>query len=82
MQEFWEKISHLGLNKTIGINSPEQKRLIFFNQVLFIGIFATLSQIAFVWPFIGVKSLVFIPAILVLGFALWLNSQQKFSTSI
>ncbi len=62
---------------------PERKvkKLRFFNQVLFFGFLATLSQIIFVWPFIGVQALLFLIVVGALGISLYLNSQGKYKIS-
>ena len=81
MSKLWNKISNLGINDVLGINSLEYKRLKFFNQVLFIGLFAALFQILFVWPFIGKYSLLFLVVCIALLGNLWLNSKNKFELS-
>lgn len=81
MKEIWNTISHLGIENHDGIKSPTQKRNIFFNQILFIGFFATLFQIAFVWPFINVQALYFLIVCGILGTCLFLNSRKAFGLS-
>lgn len=76
----WHKISNIGVEK-VRNSGASVKRLIFFNQVLFIGFFATLFQIAFVWPFIGTQSLVFLIVCAVLIILLLINSKGKFNVS-
>lgn len=81
MKRFWYTISHLGIQNSEGIKSPDEKRNIFFNQILFIGFFATVFQIAFVWPFIQVKALYFLVVCAILGTCLYLNSRNQFVLS-
>lgn len=81
MRNLWDTISKTGIESVNGILSPEQKRLVFFNQVLFFGFFATLFQIAFVWAFIGAQSLVFLIVCASLLLSLWLNSKKSFNAS-
>lgn len=77
----WQKISHLGINQLTKVSPWDEKRLIFFNQVLFIGFFATLFQIIFVWPFIGAKSFLFLIVCAGLMSNLVLNSKGYFKQS-
>lgn len=80
MRILWKNISHAGLHQP-GLNEQSKKRLIFFNQVLFIGFFATLSQIAFVWPFLGTDSFIFTIGCFSLLACLGLNTLGKFKLS-
>lgn len=59
LSTFWNTISNLGLEENNHIPLSDKKRITFFNQALFIGFFATISQLASVWSFIGAKSLIF-----------------------
>ncbi len=77
----WNKISHLGIPQDNAFEPHEIKRLIFFNQVLFVGMFATIFQIPMVWPFIGVKSLAFLSVCLFLLGSLLLNKRGMFAAS-
>lgn len=77
----WNKISHLGISQVGSLEPHEIKRLIFFNQVLFVGMFATVFQIPMVWPFIGVKSLAFIAVCFFLLGSLLLNRRGYFAAS-
>lgn len=77
MKNIWSYISYLGISKEQNNHAQSDKRLIFFNQVLFFGIFATLSQIITVWPFIGSDSLVFLVVCAALGFSLYLNARNQ-----
>lgn len=77
----WEKISFLGIDTKIGLRNLDTKRKVLFNQVLFIGIFATLSQIPMVWPFIKERALIFIPVVLILVLCMKLNSIKRFKLS-
>lgn len=81
MAGFWNKVSNIGLRKEVGIKSPAEKRNMFFNQLLFVGLFATFFQIIFVWPFIQEKSLVFLLVCLILAVGLYLNSKRLFTLS-
>lgn len=80
MKDTWNKISNLGLEGRDPL-SGETKRLKFFNQILFVGFFATLFHIGFVWPFIGSKALVFVAVNCVLLASLILNAKGKFTIS-
>lgn len=77
----WQRVSQLGLKSWGDIQDHRAKRHVFFNQVLFIGFFATLFQIVFVWPFLEEKALVFLGVTAVIGVCLWLNSIGKFTVS-
>lgn len=81
MKDLWTTISTLGVVNNDAISERTSKRLIFFNQVLFIGIFATLSQIVFVWPYIGIRGLLFLIVCAALILSLILNSRGKHSIS-
>lgn len=81
MKNLWKKISLLGLKEPKSDWDPDYKRIIFFNQVLFIGIFATMFQVGFVWPFIGMQALVFLIVCMALKVALYLNYKQQFQWS-
>lgn len=80
LKDTWYKISNLGLDGHDPL-SGETKRLKFFNQTLFIGFFATLFHIGFVWPFLGSKALIFSIVSCVLVVSLLLNSKGKFTVS-
>lgn len=80
MKELWYKISHLGIDKSLH-RERDEKRLIFFNQVVFIGILFTPSQIVLTWPFIQEKALFFTVAIAALFVCMVLNSNSKFQAS-
>lgn len=77
----WQQISHLGIDDALSLSRQEKKRLIFFNQLLFIGAWATLSQIPFVWPFIGKQALIFIGVFAFLLLLLSLNQKKWFGLS-
>lgn len=77
----WRRISYLGVPDGISSVSPKIKSIVLFNQVLFIGSFATLSQIAFVWPFIGGQALIFLGIFACLLACVFLNSKRKFNAS-
>lgn len=76
----WHKISNIGVEK-VRSSGASVKRLIFFNQVLFVGFFATLFQILFVWPFIGERSLIFLIVCFILIVLMYLNSKGMFAIS-
>lgn len=73
----WTKISSTGINRTNGLSSKETVRLIFFNQLLFFGVFATSFQVLLSWPFIGLKSLIFVAIPICSLISLYLNSIGK-----
>ncbi len=77
----WRRISYVGVPEGINSISPKIKSLILFNQVLFIGSFATLFQIAFVWPFIGNTALLFLGIFGSLLVCIYLNSKKRFNLS-
>ena len=77
----WNKISHLGIPEDGAHEPHEIKRLIFFNQVLFVGMFATVFQIPMVWPFIGVKAIAFVGVCFFLLGSLLLNKRGLFNAS-
>lgn len=81
MRSIWSKITQLGLTNETDFSQQEIKRLMFYNRVLFIGIFATLFQIAFVWPYLKEGSLIFLFVCIALVFLLVLNSKALFSLS-
>jgi two-component sensor histidine kinase len=56
----WNRVSNVGLSSHKGLSQVDLKRLIFFNQVLFFGLFATWFQVISMWQFIGIKALVFL----------------------
>lgn len=73
----WNVVSKIGIrdpNET----DRETKRLIFFNQVLFIGFFATLFQVVLTWPFIGAQSFLFLIITGTSAVSLYLNSKGRF----
>lgn len=55
--------------------------MIFFNQVLFVGFFATLLQILSTWDFIGTQSLLFLVATFSIGIAYAMNRRGLFNIS-
>lgn len=61
----WQSISNTGLKNDPKCSGQDKIKLIFFNQVLFFGLFATLFQVFLAFPFIGYKALIFliIPAV-------------------
>lgn len=77
----WQQISHLGIDDAISVSRQEKKRLIFFNQLLFIGAWATLSQIPLVWPFIGAQALIFVGVCIFLLLLLLINRNGWFPLS-
>lgn len=81
MKSLWTKISQNGITVNHQFSEQEKKRLVFFNQVLFIGLIATLLQIPSVWPFLGLKSLSFLVVCLILFICLLLNNKGNFKRS-
>lgn len=81
MDLFWRKISNIGNGRHSHLPLKEKKRLVFFNQVLFAGVFGTILQIAMVWPLVGIKSLVFMIVPVVSAASLYLNKNGKFKFS-
>jgi two-component sensor histidine kinase len=77
----WRKISYLGWTNNDNDKNYQGKKLILFNQVLFIGFFATLAQASIVWPFIHEKSLVFLPVAAIILLCLYLNASQKYQAA-
>ncbi len=75
MVNFWKRISNLGIDNS-ELNISQRKGLILFNQVLFVGFFASSFQILLGWQFIGSKSLIFLIENAGILVALWLNSQH------
>lgn len=73
LRRFWDYISTIGIHEENVTNVLEKKKLIFFNQLLFIGLFATIFQILIVWPFLGYDSLIFLIINAASGVALLLN---------
>lgn len=76
----WRKVSYLGWTSN-DTKSYQGKKLILFNQVLFIGFFATLAQLFIVWPFIHEKSFVFLPIAGIILLCLYLNAKQKYQAA-
>lgn len=81
MKGLWHKISHNGLTNNSNYSEQETKRLVFFNQILFIGLIATLLQIPSVWPFLGAKSFCFLLVCMALIICLFLNKYHQFGKS-
>ncbi|MCO4814503.1 MAG: sensor histidine kinase [Flavobacteriales bacterium] len=72
------KISSFGIPKGMNISSIEKKQIIFYNQAMIIGFFATISQIFFVWPFIGAFSLSYLSITAVIGICIYFSSKGYF----
>lgn len=81
MQRLWNKISRNGISAVNGYTEQETKRLIFFNQILFIGFVATFLQIPSIWPFLGVNSFSFLFVCFALIICLMLNKYNQFKLS-
>lgn len=56
----WNYVSNIGVSDHKELNQVDLKRLVFFNQVLFVGLFATVFQVVAMWEFIGTKALSFL----------------------
>lgn len=81
LRQLWKNVSSLGVDfERIG-SIREERRKVFFNQALFVGLFATLLQVVYVWSFLGVWSLLFLNISLFSGLALFLNSRGLFHIS-
>jgi two-component sensor histidine kinase len=78
MSSLWRKISYTGIDEYSNLPVKERNRIIFFNQVLFVGFFGTLLQMLMVWPLIGVKSLIFFIVPVVSVITIVLNKKGKF----
>ncbi len=81
VKKLWNKISFVGVNTQNELTFKDQKRFVFFNQVLFVGFFAVLFQIAATWDFIGSKSLIFLLAALMILVAFQFNKRGHFNVS-
>lgn len=81
MNKFWQRISKIGIDYNPSLLDKEIKKMMFFNQVLFLGVFLILFEIIFVWPLIEWYGLIFlvIPITSVVCFKL--NSKGKFNVS-
>ena len=81
VKEIWNKISKNGITNNLGFTEQESKRIVFFNQILFLGFVATLLQIPSVWPFLGIKSFYFLFVCAALISCLILNKYNYFNLS-
>jgi two-component sensor histidine kinase len=81
VQGLWNKISRNGISEKNGHNEQETKRLVFFNQILFIGFIAALLQIPSIWPFLGADAFIFLFVCIALITCLMLNKHQQFGLS-
>ncbi len=81
LNQFWTKISFIGLKGDTEISDIDRKRIIFFNQAMFVGFFATSLQVVSVWPFLGKQSLLFFIISGSTLLSLYLNSKQRFKLS-
>jgi two-component sensor histidine kinase len=81
MESLWKKISYVGIKSNTVLPHKELKKLVFFNQVLFVGILGTLLQVLMIWPIVGVKATVFAVVPLVSLASLLLNKKGKFKFS-
>lgn len=81
MKELWTKISENGVNGKHSYTEQQTKRIIFFNQILFLGFIATLLQIPSVWPFIQEKSFSFLLVCAALIACLLLNKYNQVAIS-
>jgi two-component sensor histidine kinase len=78
MNAFWNRISKIGISSNLKISDKEIKRMMFFNQVLFVGLTMTFFQIIMVWPFIKWSALVFLFVPFISLVCILLNSKGKF----
>ena len=81
MKKLWNKISFIGIKTDNELTFKDQKRFVFFNQVLFVGFFAVLFQIAATWDFIGSKALIFLLAAFMILVAFQFNKRGLFNIS-
>lgn len=77
----WNYISNIGVSDELELNQVDLKRLTFFNQVVFIGLFATLFQVYTMWAFIGAKALVFLVISITSFISFLLNKNGYFNIS-
>lgn len=81
LKNLWNSTSYLGVNmQQFGVDR-EERRKVFFNQALFVGLFATLLQVVYVWSFLGPWSLLFLNISIFSAIALYLNSRGFFHIS-
>jgi len=81
VKKLWNKISFIGIKTDNELTFKDQKRFVFFNQVLFVGFFAVLFQIAATWDFIGSKALIFLLAAFMILVAFQFNKRGLFNIS-
>lgn len=78
---FWKYISNIGVSEDLNLNHVDMKRLMFFNQVLFTGLFATIFQVLIMWLFIKEQALVFLTIPLTSFISISLNNLGFFNIS-
>ena len=78
LKHLWGNVSYLGVDLQEMGAIREERRKVFFNQILTVGLFATALQVAYVWLFIGSISLLFFSISILSALCLYLNSKGYF----
>ena len=78
LRQLWKNVSCLGVDLQKMGAIREERRKVFFNQILTVGLFATILQVAYVWIFIGPISLLFFSISILSALCLYLNSKGYF----
>ena len=71
MASFWKKISYIGIDPDAVLPHKDVKKMIFFNQVLFVVFFVALLHVIMVLLIVGVMAIVFVFAMGNIVMYLW-----------
>jgi len=77
-KEMWGSILNFGIPEGVVMPAIKRKQIVFYNQAMVIGFFATISQMLFVWPFIGAFSLFHLSISGVIGVCMYYSSKGYF----
>ena len=81
LKAIWDRIAQFGVSENPELSVTHKKQIVFYNKAMFIGFFATISQIFLVWPFIGWFSLTYLSISIVIGICLYYSSKGYFQIS-
>ena len=81
LKVIWDKVTQYGVPKNSEMSVARVKELVLFNKAMIIGFFATISQVLFVWPYIGAFSLIHLTILVVLGCCVYYASKGYFEVT-